>query len=124
MIAIDRLLFPIRWLLGQLGSGVSRLFGLEGRADDEEQEFREEILDAVSGGEQTGVIEETHAEMIEKLVDFRDRAVSEVMTTRTRIVSVPSTRRSRARSPPRTSPAIRGSRFTRARSTASSGSSS
>jgi putative hemolysin len=87
--AIDRILFPVRWLLGQLGSGVSRLLGLEKRGDDEEQEFREEILDAVSGGEQTGVIEEAHGEMIEKLVDFRDRAVSEVMTPRTRIFSLP-----------------------------------
>src|SRR5262249_9857396 len=89
MQAIDRILFPVRWLLGQLGSGVSRLFGIAGRGADEEAEFREEILDAVSGGEQTGVIEETHAEMIEKLVDFRDRAVSEVMTPRTRIFSLP-----------------------------------
>jgi putative hemolysin len=87
--AVDRVLFPVRWLLGQLGSGVSRLLGLEKRGDDEEQEFREEILDAVSGGEQTGVIEEAHAEMIEKIVDFRDRAVSEVMTPRTRIFSLP-----------------------------------
>ena len=84
-------------------------------------EFREEILDAVSGGEQTGVIEEAHAEMIEKLVDFRDSAVSEVMTPgRGSLAAVD--RRSRARSPPRTNPAIRGSRCTRRRSTASSAS--
>jgi putative hemolysin len=88
--AIDRIVFPFRWLLGQLGSGVSRMFGFEKRGGDEEQEFREEILDAVSGGEQTGVIEESHAEMIEKIVDFRDRAVSEVMTPRTRIFSLPA----------------------------------
>jgi putative hemolysin len=87
--AIDKILFPIRWLLGHLGSGVSRLFGLEKRGEDEEAEFREEILDAVSGGEQTGVIEEAHGEMIEKLVDFRDSAVSEVMTPRTRVFSLP-----------------------------------
>jgi CBS domain containing-hemolysin-like protein len=87
--AIDRILFPIRWLLNQIGLGISRLLGLEKRGKDEEAEFREEILDAVSGGEQTGVLEETHAEMIEKLVDFRERAVSEVMTPRTRMFSLP-----------------------------------
>jgi CBS domain containing-hemolysin-like protein len=88
--AIDRLLFPIRWLLNLLGSSVSRMFGIEKRGDDDEQEFREEILDAVSGGEQTGVIGEEHAEMIEKLVDFRDRSVSEAMTPRTRVFSLPA----------------------------------
>jgi putative hemolysin len=87
--AIDRILFPIRWVLNQIELGISRMLGLEKRGQDEEAEFREEILDAVSGGEQTGVIEETQAEMIEKLVDFRDRAVSEVMTPRTRIFSLP-----------------------------------
>jgi CBS domain containing-hemolysin-like protein len=87
--AMDRIVFPIRWVLNQIGLGLSRLLGLEKRGQDEEEEFREEILDAVSGGEQTGVIGETHAEMIEKLVEFHDRAVSEVMTPRTRIFSLP-----------------------------------
>jgi CBS domain containing-hemolysin-like protein len=86
---IDRMVFPIRWVLNRVGLGVSRVMGLEKTGQDEEEEFREEILDAVSGGEQTGVIEETHAEMIEKLIEFRDRAVSEVMTPRTKIFSLP-----------------------------------
>jgi CBS domain containing-hemolysin-like protein len=86
---IDRVVFPMRWVLNQIEFGISRMLGLEKARHDEEAEFREEILDAVSGGEQTGVIEETQAEMMEKLVEFRDRAVAEVMTPRTRIYSIP-----------------------------------
>jgi CBS domain containing-hemolysin-like protein len=89
MRAIDRVLFPIRFVLNQIELGISRMLGIEKRGKSEEAEFREEILDAVSGGEQTGVIEETQAEMIEKLVDFRDSAVSEVMTPRTKMFSLP-----------------------------------
>ncbi len=84
----DRVFLPVRWLLGQMGAGIARLLGVVRTTEDDEEEFREDILDAVSGGEHTGVLGEQQAEMIEKLVDFHDRAVSEVMTPRTRIVSL------------------------------------
>jgi putative hemolysin len=82
-------LFPIRWAVFRSVDGLARIFGFGRPVDDEEAEFRDNVLDAAAAGESAGVLEEEEREMIENLIEFKDQAVSAVMTPRTRVVSLP-----------------------------------
>lgn len=71
---------PLRAICGFLG----RLMGAAPEATEEE-EAMEEILDAVAEGEAEGVLQETAADFIENIIEFKDRVVREVMTPRTSV---------------------------------------
>jgi putative hemolysin len=51
----------------------------------------EEILDAVSEGEESGVVDDRQRELIESVMDFRNATVDEVMTLRQQITALPVT---------------------------------
>ncbi len=60
-----------------------------GEADDKEKEhLTGEIIDAVEESERAGALEESEAEMIERVLSFQDLHVSEVMTPRTDLTSI------------------------------------
>jgi len=72
---------------------VRRLAGVP-QADDKQVEadqIEQEILEAISEGELAGAVHEEDAEMIESVMEFRDKDVAEIMTPRTEIAALPST---------------------------------
>jgi CBS domain containing-hemolysin-like protein len=87
--AADFVFTPVRVIVGRLVEGLARVLGVGRAVDDDETEFRDNVLDAAAAGESAGVLEEDEREMIENLIEFKDQAVSAVMTPRTRIVSLP-----------------------------------
>ena len=72
-----------RWLEGLLRHS-------DGETEDETptQELTDEILSAVTEGEQSGALDDKAGEMIEGVISLRQVDVTEVMTPRTRIVAV------------------------------------
>ena len=69
-------------------NAVLRLFRID--PDDNDKEVtEEEIRMMVDVGSESGNIEEGEKEMIEKVFEFNDKEVSEIMTHRKKIVSLP-----------------------------------
>lgn len=82
-------LHPLRWLWVGLVRAAQRALGVQERNGEEAgEEARDEILDKVSEGEHEGAIDDEERDMIESIIEFRDREVSEVMTPRTSVVSL------------------------------------
>ncbi len=73
---------PLSWLVTKAANGLSRLFGADPAAIDEEV-TEEEILMLVDVGEEKGVIEESQKEMINNIFEFDDRTAADLMTPRT-----------------------------------------
>jgi CBS domain containing-hemolysin-like protein len=84
---VSHLMSPVVWLMDGLGNVMSRALGLE-RRDSEQEEAREDILDAVSEGERDGAIDDGAREMIENIMEVRDLAVTQVMTPRTSVFTI------------------------------------
>jgi CBS domain containing-hemolysin-like protein len=87
--SLVRLLYYIAWPLRTLWAVdvvVKRLAG-EGETT-EEDEAHEEILSAVSEGEQSGHISEAERKMIEAVVDFRSTTTEAIMTPRTEVEGI------------------------------------
>jgi putative hemolysin len=96
-LAVAPLLFFIRIMLSPfvgivygLGFLFSKLFGLPGQ-NNPEAVTEEGILMMVDAGNETGIIEESQAEMISNIFEFSDTPVSDVMTHRTDVIAVSST---------------------------------
>jgi magnesium and cobalt exporter, CNNM family len=53
-----------------------------------EEEIEQEIMSVVEEGEKEGVVGEQEREMIESVIEFRDRSVGEIMTPRPEIVAL------------------------------------
>ena len=86
-VALAGAVRPIVWIMDGIGKVVARAFGLQTR-EDEQEEAREDILDAVSEGERDGAIDDEEREMIENIIEVRDSAVSHVMTPRTSVLGL------------------------------------
>jgi putative hemolysin len=83
-----RLLSPLTWVLGRAGAAVAQLMGArEGRRP---QVTEGELRSALLAAEEEGVIESDERAMLESAMEFREKAVSEVMTPRVDIVGVPA----------------------------------
>jgi CBS domain containing-hemolysin-like protein len=83
-----KILSPLIWLLGGLGLGVARLFGVGPNATPQVTEG--ELRTALREAEGEGVIESEERAMLEGAMDFRDKTVREVMTPRIDVVGVPA----------------------------------
>lgn len=59
--------------------------------EEKSQEVDQEILQAVEEGEQRGVVDETERQLIESVIEFRDRSAGQIMTSRTEVVALPLT---------------------------------
>ena len=77
---------PALWFLHLLDPVVGRLVGLE--AADELNAVEKELLDVVSEGEKTGLVDEDQKEMIEAIVEFPTTMVGEIMTPRTDVKGI------------------------------------
>jgi putative hemolysin len=56
--------------------------------EQEEEQVQEEILSAVEEGEKKGVVDEQEREMIESVIQFRDRQAGQIMTPRPQIIAI------------------------------------
>ncbi|MHC4996108.1 MAG: hemolysin family protein [Planctomycetota bacterium] len=74
---------PFMALLGWFDPLVRRLLGVPKHAQDDRSEIEQDILDAVSEGEKSGLVDEAQADMIEAVVEFDTVTVDEIMTPRT-----------------------------------------
>src|SRR2546430_12033143 len=79
----------------RLMNGVDELVATATRAtsnldpeETREEEIEQEIMSVVEEGEKEGIVGEQEREMIESVIEFRDRSVGEIMTPRTEITAL------------------------------------
>jgi len=80
-------LAPLLWVVGNAGRGMARLLGVREHASTHVTES--ELRTALQTAEEEGVIESDERAMIEGAMDFREKLVREVMTSRLDIVGIP-----------------------------------
>jgi CBS domain containing-hemolysin-like protein len=93
LMILQKMLLPLVSFQHGVNWIARRLAGIPDDSDvqDEVEEIEKEILGVVSEGEATGVVHEKYASMIERIMEFRDKTVGQIMTPRTDIVAIPST---------------------------------
>lgn len=67
---------------------VRRLLGVAKPGPDDTSELEQEILDVVSEGEKTGLVDQQQKHMIEAVVEFGETTVDEIMTPRTDVEGI------------------------------------
>jgi CBS domain containing-hemolysin-like protein len=67
---------------------VRRLLGVSRMTPDDASEIEQEILDVVTEGEMTGLVDRQQKHMIEAVVEFGDTTVDEVMKPRTEVEGI------------------------------------
>ena len=85
LLLLEWLLFPLTWSLRRLSFFAARLFG---GAPPSLMITEQEIRSMINAGMETGAVDRSEAEMLEKVFHFGDRQVSEVMTPRPEIIWV------------------------------------
>ncbi len=78
------IMFPVVWLLESISNILGRLFRLD-PSDSDRKMTEEEIRAIVEESGKMGNIDEEESEMIQKILDFSDTIVEEIMTHRTEI---------------------------------------
>ncbi len=84
---VERLFWPIVFLLRELTNHTTRLLGVNPHARDSITEG--ELLTLIDIGEAEGTFEPSEAELLQNVFRFGDRQVREVMTPRPEIVGIP-----------------------------------
>ena len=84
--AISIITLPFVKLLTFSTNVISKLFGVTG--EDNEEVSDEEIKMLIDVGEEKGTIEKGEKEMINKIFEFNDRVVSEIMIPRTQVYAL------------------------------------
>lgn len=88
LAALNKVLRPFMTLLHAFDPVVRRLLGVTKTTDEDLSEIEQEILDKVSEGESTGLVDEAQADMIEAIVEFPSTTVDQIMTPRTDIIGI------------------------------------
>ncbi len=86
--ALNKVLRPFMALLHAFDPVVRRLLGVTKPTPEDISEIEQEILDKVSEGESTGLVDEAQADMIEAIVEFPTTTVDQIMTPRTDVVGI------------------------------------
>lgn len=73
---------PFIWLLNKSANLTLRIFGIKPASKDEMAHSEEEIRQIIKEGRTTGVIDSTEHQLIEKIFDFNDKTVAEIMVPR------------------------------------------
>ncbi|MCS7220973.1 MAG: hemolysin family protein [Anaerolineae bacterium] len=87
----ENLFRPFIWLLNGAGNLVLRLIGLERPRGHQLVHSVAELKMLVQASEEGGVLEKEEVEMLERVFDFSDRYVREVMIPRTEVVAIERT---------------------------------
>lgn len=84
---ITRLFSPFTGLVTVTTSGILRIFGINGNADEIDV-TEEEIINMVNEGHEQGLIQASEAEMISNIFEFGDKEAQDIMTHRNNIVAI------------------------------------
>lgn len=77
---------PFIWLLNVSAALIIRLMGIKPLLNDSGINSQEEILQVIREGRKTGLIDQTEHQLIEKIFDFNDKLVKEIMVHRGQMV--------------------------------------
>ncbi len=83
---ITKILSPLTTVLAGIGTGLAKLLG--GSPIPQRPISEEEIRSIISMGREEGAVEQSEAEMMERVFRFGDRRVAEIMTPRTDVIWV------------------------------------
>jgi putative hemolysin len=78
-------------VLNAMGNATVRLFGLQPSAGEEAVHSPDELRLLVAGSQEAGVLDETEAEIVTRVLGFHELAVREVMVPRTELQALPVT---------------------------------
>jgi len=79
---------PFIWLLNTSADLTLRIFGIRPASKDEMAHSEEEIRQIIKEGRSTGVIDQTEHQLIEKIFDFNDKTINEVMVPRNSMFAI------------------------------------
>jgi len=85
--AVQYLLYPLLWLADKNTSLLLWIFGVKPE-EIEENVTEEEIISLVDEGRESGVLEDSEAEMISNIIEFDEKVVRDIMSHRTKIVGI------------------------------------
>jgi CBS domain containing-hemolysin-like protein len=93
LFGVRLILYPLLAFYHLVDGLVRRLAGVPANngQETEADQIEKEILDVVSEGEAAGAVHEEDADMIESVMEFRDKDVGEIMTPRTEVNALPAT---------------------------------
>ena len=86
ILALEKIFFPLIWLMGKLIAGVNRYFGIKHEGDGVVSE--EELQAMVDLSAEEGTLEISEAEMIDRALEFGDILVQQVMTPRSEVCGI------------------------------------
>ncbi len=89
MSALTRLLAPMVALMNAISTGVMRLMGVSGHHHRHSM-TAEEIRAAADLGEEEGTVEPEEGEMLDSVMELRERTVRDIMVPRVEIVAMPA----------------------------------
>ncbi len=90
IFVLQKALFPLIWVLERLIVYINNIFGIDHQKDQVISE--EELRAMVDLSSEDGAIGASEAELIDKVMDFRETLVEEVMTPRSKICAVEDTK--------------------------------
>jgi CBS domain containing-hemolysin-like protein len=79
---------PFIWLLNKSADLTLLIFGIKPASKDEMAHSEEEIRQIIKEGRSTGVIDSTEHQLIEKIFDFNDKTVDEIMIPRNNMFAI------------------------------------
>lgn len=79
---------PFIWLLNTGADLTLSVFGIKPASKDEMAHSEEEIRQIIKEGRTTGVIDSTEHQLIEKIFDFNDKTVDEIMIPRNNMFAI------------------------------------
>ncbi|MBS1514338.1 MAG: HlyC/CorC family transporter [Bacteroidetes bacterium] len=83
-----RIFKPFIWLLNKSADLSLGIFGIKAASKDEMAHSEEEIRQIIKEGRSTGVIDSTEHQLIEKIFDFNDKTVDEIMVPRNSMFAI------------------------------------
>ena len=79
---------PIVWTLNSAANFVLKLLGIQPLSESERIHTEEELRMLISEGRKSGAIDSTEHQLIEKIFEFNDKQVKEIMIPRNHMVAI------------------------------------
>lgn len=79
---------PIVWVLNHAANLILRLIGIQQVSESERISSEEELRVLIAEGRKSGAIDQTEHQLIEKIFEFNDKQVQEIMVPRNHMVAI------------------------------------
>ncbi len=79
---------PIVWMLNNAANFILRVIGIQAVPDSERINSEEELRLLISEGRKSGAIDQTEHQLIEKIFEFNDKQVKEIMVPRNHMAAI------------------------------------